>query len=453
MNPQKLAILVLVLAAAIAGLVYVNMQPAAPVEEVDPLQQQEEALNQSAVQRNQAVIFQGPADQVESIVLHRSIDFSMCKLKRGPGKSWYLSEPLQDRAESGLAIILFNLMYDTAALPQPTAWMNHSLADLGLENPRYDIEVLYRDGREERLQIGAAVPQSSHLFALLDDKLIQIPSQLKDLASREPSQWRDHSMLLWPQTVAKVHWQPAKGSGWILSRQGTQWSLEEPLQSAVDPLRVQALLRLLGARAGSLPSSRAQPSEIERFLDGASKLTFIRRPGEGAEDQVLWVKGTFVLDEARGYFLALAPEDLRFLSFEPEEMRSKRVVAFEPNHISSIRLILNGEEHVLSRSRSGWQDGQGRRLVRASNNKLTTLLRYLSILETAELVKPLESAPVNSILLSKARKPVVRGSVQLRYSILGDGRSAVGALESRQSYAAERNLDEEWAAVLQFEQD
>jgi hypothetical protein len=451
MNPQKLLILVLLMAAAVGGLIYVNAQPATEVEEVDPYKEEMRALNRSAVANQKPVIFQGDATQLKSITLHRAIDFSMTKLVPTKEGIWFLQEPYQDRAESNIAQILANLLFDTEALPSPDDWRGHTDADLGLAQPQYDIEVLYLDGSEERMQIGAQVPNSTHRFAHLDGELIQIPSQILELSKREPLHWRDHSLVQWPQLSRRVEWRPKNGDGWVIQRNDNQWHLLEPIQSAVDPLRVQTLMRLLGSRASSLPQSRGQSDEVEAFLQNAGELLVARNATESqADDQSFWIKDNFAYDPNRGYFMALGVDDIRFLQLEVDAMRSRRLVAFDPNHISSLRLIMEGEEHILMRGSSGWKNAEGKLLTKAASNKLTTLLRYLSILETTELVKPEPSANINSILLSTARKPVMRGSVQLRYSVLADGRSSVSTLESRQNYVADRNLTEEWRKVLVF---
>lgn len=451
MNPQKLLILVLVLLAATATLVYVNSLPESVEEQEDAYDREMRALNTSAVAAGKETVFQGDANELVHISLHRSLDMAIVKLVPGANQAWYVQEPYQDRAENGIVLILANLLFDTEALPSPDAWQDFTDKDLGLDQPSHDIEVLYRDGSEERLQIGARVPNSSHFFARLEGKLIQIPSQIRELAHREAMHWRDHSLVQWPQLSQKVSWQSKDGQSWTIERNNSTWNLIEPIQGAVDPLRVQTFMRLLGARASSLPQSLAQADEIEQFKNQAGVLTVQGMTGDKTElVQTFWLAGNYALDEERGFFLALGVDDVRFLGLDVEKMRSKRLVAFDPNHISSLRLLMDGKEFVLMRGTTGWKDDQGRSLTRAANNKLTTLLRYLSILETQELVRPSGTADVHSILLSKARKPVVRGSVQLRYSLLPDGRSAVSALGSRQSYAADRNLDEEWDKVLQF---
>jgi len=258
-------------------------------------------------------------------------------------------------------------------------------------------------------------------------------------------------MVQWPQLTKRVEWRPKNGDGWVIHRNDNQWHLVEPIQGAVDPLRVQTLMRLLGSRTNTMPQSRGQAADVEAFLKKAGELVISRHATEAQPvEQSFWISGNFAYDPDRGYFMSLGVDDIRFLRLEIDKMRSQRLVAFDPNHISSLRLLMDGEEHVLMRGSGGWKDAQGKMLTRAASNKLTTLLRYLSILETTELVKPDPAANVNSILLSTARKPVMRGSVQLRYSVLGDGRSAVSTLESRQNYVADRNLNEEWRKVLDF---
>ncbi|MBC8406443.1 MAG: DUF4340 domain-containing protein [Planctomycetes bacterium] len=454
MNPQKLLLLVLVMVAAISVLFYLNTRDPLQPNSDDRIEDQQAALFESATAKQVPTILKGDFANLQHIVLHRAEDFSMVKLVPGENELWDMLEPMQDRAESGLAIALANLLFDTAALPKPVEWENHSMAELGLEQPRFDLEVLFQDGSEERLQFGARVPQTSNHFALLGDELIQVPAQLVDLTSRDPSHWRDHGVFRWPHLLRHLEWHPQEGPAIVLIRPGNHWQLEEPIQGAVDPLRVKFLLRLLGSRVNGLPSDRLRQEEKTSFSENAGQLIVSNEVvGAGPTEQRFWIFNQYALDQNRDYLLAMNQGDFRFFGLSLEEMRSSRLVDFDPNHISSIRLILNSQEVVLQRQRGGWAHADGRTLTSAANNKLTTLLRYLSILETNELVQADAQADVQSILLSQSRTPVQRGSVQLRYSMLADGRSAISALGSRQNYAADRNLDEEWQAVLQFNQN
>jgi hypothetical protein len=454
MNPQKLLLLILVMVAAISVLFYVNTQdPQEPITD-NQIEDEQAALYESATAQQVPTVLKGDFKNLQHIVLHRADDFSMCKLVPIENELWNVLEPMQDRAESGLAIALANLLFDTAALPKPVEWQNHPLAELGLDQPRYDLEVLYQDGSEERLQFGARVPQTSNHFALLGDELIQVPAQLVDLTSRDPNNWRDHGVFRWPHLIRRLEWLPKEGQAIVLTRPGNHWQLEQPIQGAVDPLRVKSLLRLLGSRVNGLPSDRLSQEEKTSFTEKAGQMIVSNSiDGSGATEQRFWVFNQYALDQNRDYLLAMSQGDFRFFGLALEDMRSTRLVDFDPNHISSIRIILNSQEVVLQRQRVGWAHADGRTLTSAANKKLTTLLRYLSILETDELVQPDAQAEVQSILLSQSRTPVPRGSVQLRYSMLADGRSAISALGSRQNYAADRNLDEEWQAVLQFNEN
>lgn len=436
MNPRVLFVLALVLIGAAFGLSRVDFG-------AEPKPQPEE--NESNVDRR---LFQAELESIHEVLIHRAETLDVLRIEPAGDGIWSLTEPLADRAEPVLLRMLFQqLGSDTASQPE-AIWGARTDAELGLAEPRVDLEIRYGDQGFYHLAIGARHSNGMSSFALRNGERILVPRSIVELLERPSSQWRDHTVLRWPLQVIEVKWQPAEGAGFTALRTGQGWELTEPVQSRVDPIRVRALDRLIGMRAASLPSDAPPPELRERLLAAGGILQFTSLlEGKTQRPQTFHVHDSVLLDVDRAYLLPTYNEDLNVLAYSAEELRSKSLLSFDPSHIASLRVHLEAGPVELRRSSQGWVSEDGELLSATARKRLTTLLVELANLETVQEAQRPADQLARQLQLSISARPVERGSTVLRWWPSAEG-SIVSEGQNRASFQSAFDLDAIWTEIL-----
>ncbi len=438
MNPRVLFVLALVLIGAAFGLSRLDFSSQASDSTDTP--------SASADLR----LFPGDLGTIQEVLIHRAETLDVLRIEPAGDGIWSLTEPIADRAEPMLLRLLFQLLASDIAAEPEAIWDARTDAELGLAEPRVDLEIQFGDEGFYRLAIGARHANGMSSFAERNGNRILVPRSLVELLERPSNQWRDHTVLRWPLQVVEVKWQPGNGDGFTARRTGQGWELIEPIQSRVDPIRVRALDRLIGVRTASLPSDSPPPDLRERLLTtgGVLRITSLLE-GQQERHQEFRVHDSVLLDVDRAFLLPTYSEDLNVLVYSAEQLRSKRLLHFDPSHIASLRVHLESGPVELRRSSQGWTDEDGDLLASAAQKKLTTLLVELANLETVtEAERPVQEL-ARQLQLSISARPVERGATVMRWWPGGPLQgSIVSAGQSRASYQVARDFDAIWAEIL-----
>lgn len=438
MNPRVLFVLALALIGAAFGLSRLDFA-AAP-------QDPEELSEQSSGQR----LFAGELASIEEILIHRAETLDVLRIEPAGNGIWSLTEPLSDRAEPVLLRMLFQMLDRDTAIQPEAIWNARTDAELGLAEPRIDLEIRFGEQGFYRLSIGARHSDGMHSFAQRNGERILVPRSIVELLERPASQWRDHTVLRWPLQVIEVKWQPSEGAGFTVRRTGQGWQLTEPLQSRVDPIRVRTLDRLIGMRAASLPSDAPPPELRERLAESGGRLQFTSMlEGKTELSQTFRVHDSVLLDLDRAYLLPAYGEDLNALAYSAEELRSKRLLHFDPSHIASLRVHLEDGPVELRRTSQGWVGEDGELLPAAARKRLTTLLVELASMETIQEAQRPADQLARQLQLSISARPVERGSTVLRWWPSSNAAgSIVSEGQNRVSFQSKLDLDAIWVEIL-----
>lgn len=437
MNPRVLFVLAIVLIGAALGLR--QFLPGGEAE-LDPSETTAESLDQ---------LYSGDLAGIQEILIHRAETLDLVRIEPAGDGIWSVTEPILDRAEPALLRMLFAMLQSESVAKPEAVWDARTDAELGLAEPRVDLEIRGSEGEFFQLAIGARHSNGMSSFASRNGERILLPRNFVELLERPASQWRDHTVLRWPMHVVEMEWRPSQGGGFLAKRTGTGWELVEPIASRMDPIRVRGLDRLIGMRSSSLPSDGPTPELREKLENSGGVLRFVSLiDGKVERSQEFRVHEGVLLDLDRQFLLPVYFEDLNVLSYSAEDLRSKRLLNFDPTHIASLRVNLPDGAVELRRTSQGWTGPNEQLLPPAARNRLTTLLVELANLETVQEAERPSAELARQLMLSISTRPIERGATVLRWWPSEEAGSVVAQGQSRMSYTSQADYDAIWAEIL-----
>lgn len=442
MNPRTLMILVL----ALLGLTYGLASWIQPADSAGESEKQQSGADDP----QSAALYPYDMLGIREVLVHRAESLDLLRLIPGPRHTWRLTDPIEDRAEPALLAQLFQTLSLHKFSPPETAWSARTDAELGLAEPRVELEIVHESAPLFRLLIGTRHPDGSRAFARLNGRRCMVPLALLDLLERKGQTWRDHGIVEGPRAVSELIWEPHDGTRIRLTRQGRDWKLQEPIEGPLDPLRLGSLQRLLGARSSELPIDPLEDAVRSAAEAEAGRLTLRSPAGTEGEvfTQTLYLRSGVFLDPQRAFAMPSYGDDLAFLAMPAEELRSQRLLQFEPRNISSLRVTRPNGAVELRRGSRGWTDSEGELLTPAARKQLTAHLVTLANLEATEVRPRPEGIPPRQVTLSIANRVVERNAVILRYWPLAEGGTVVTAGSSTQGYFVGLDFEGFWNGIL-----
>ena len=429
MNPQRLALLFLILVLLGAGTWWWSLSLDARADE-PPVVMSEDPL------------LPGRYEDLRSVTIHDPAREAIVRVVRGErpgeGDAWRLTEPLEDRVEPAAVRNMLAVLFGSDWRDAPQDWSGLSDETLGLRPSRLTVEAEFADGSISELRIGAPDVSEDHHAARLDGRLMQVGVGVLRVLQRSDPEWRDHRLLAHPESVEKVEWLPQEVEGLSFVRRAGVWRLESPIDAPLNQMAQHALARLLGARIRELPEELVTPSQRELMLDGAR----LRFSGSRGVETFYFVGGT-LFNEERPFLLTMSGDDFRLLRYAPEEMRSSVLLDFVPSEIVSLRVTRDGGQPVdFRRRRSGWYGPDGALLDETGQVTLNQLVDLVATQEARETVPRPAAPPTGSLLLSRSARPVERGSAQLVWWVQEVGYPIGAASEGGEATRLGFNVDE-----------
>jgi len=204
-------------------------------------------------------LFTIPADQLTSIRLAKTGADPVTLTKQGD--QWQITAPQPLKADQDSATALagtFNpLAADRLIDEHPP-----TLASFGLDNPTDEVDVTTKDGKTQKLLLGADTPSGSDTYAKLegDPKVYTVASSVKTGLDKSVNDLRDKRLL--PVNADKITsvTLTAKGAPVEFSKNsGGDWQITKPKPLRADNSAVDDLVgKLTGAKmdlTGTLPAA------------------------------------------------------------------------------------------------------------------------------------------------------------------------------------------------------
>lgn len=303
-------------------------------------------------------------DKVDAITIKNSE--SKIELRKDAKGTWWLEEPVKDRADSLAISQLFttaeSLRYDAVIGGDKKGAEKDQLKEYGLSNSETKVKFSGKDKPVE-LIFGkdAAVEGKVYVKLETSNTAYVIGKDLKEQISKKVDEFRDHKLTdLNTTQVNKVSLKT--GAGEIeLEKKDQHWLVVKPLKVRGDDSKIGDLI------------SQAATAHIERFLGDSSdagglglqepRATLSLWEEGSKEPAVLKIGGNPKDDRDKTYAKAssrdgvvLLPKAIEsLLQTKPNDLRDKSLVRVEADIIDRVTIEGGGKEKiVLARSGESW---------------------------------------------------------------------------------------------------
>lgn len=427
MNPLRLFLLLLVLAALAGGLAFLALRP-----EHGPAPILPEATADALIPGN-------PQDlrvlRIERPRYGQRVSF---RLQKG---TWVMTEPVQDEADVYALGTALEVLFGNDYRPALPIYLAQSPEQLGLDKPDVSIELEWADGSTSGLRVGAQEPAADFRVAERDDGQIRLPLASFRKLARAVDDWRNHRLHPYGVTLTELIWEPVEGQALRLRNHGQRWHLVEPIEAALSDPAHDMLLALLGAR---LIGMGLEEVAFDAWQQPVGQLNLYK----GKEQVRLRFSNDLgVQTDRRPYSLTIDPLHMRFLSLAVEEIQSPFLLDFEPDQIASIGLEHGTDSGSFQRQNGSWADRDDRPLSPAEAGFLDALLRYGKELSRGEILPLPQQEPSGKVFFSISRKAQERGATVLRWWLQEDGTILVSAQGRQEAYRSSVNFE---AGVADF---
>jgi hypothetical protein len=359
MNSRKTIFLLLVVGCLVAYVVLVDSK--------------RPSTRESSAAKFRVVDFD--RDEIDRIVLTNNDERIELAKKQG---SWFLTAPLQDRADSSLAYTLLDAVLDL----RPVAVLNEEKNEVdtksfGVNKSSMRLQLLGK-GAPPELLLGknAAVEGQVYLGLANSNRVYVVAADLKNLVSKKTDDFRDRSLIdLQPAQVARLSIQ--NGEGEIeLKRENAHWQIERPIRARANDALIATLVgQILKLQAKGFVAEKDQARLGEPFGtvslfpesdEAPARLSLIEAPD--LPDKVYAKLSTrnspVILDKiVAGLFKA-----------KPNDLRDKSLLRLNLDMVDRIRIEPAGKpKMLLARQQEDWLlDSK-----RVDAKMMSSLLKYL----------------------------------------------------------------------------
>lgn len=307
------------------------------------------------------------------------------------GDDWKLTEPLADRANRGAISTLLSTLTGLKA-ERTLAAADVKLADYGLADPNLAVTLTDEDGTARTLKLGGELPLGTTRAALTADggDVYLVSKFVADDIDKDLAGWRSTDLTDVLSTDVASLTVRSGDRRVAVARNGSTWTLTEPVSDLADPQRPQDLLGDLNAAqikefldepgdlsALGLAAPRIEVTVVRSDENAPVQLEFgAERSVDGAQqvacrrgERVFWVDGAAIAHAA---------------DLDPSAWRLGTLVKLDTWAVEKFDLAAGGTEAALVREDGVWKAGD----VEVDGDLVSRRLRALADLEVASFDLP-----------------------------------------------------------------
>lgn len=295
------------------------------------------------------------------------------------GERWFLASPHDWPANpNAVARIVTELQFLEGETNFPVADLasaGQSLADYGLDQPAFVVRFAPTDGPWSELRLGAVTQVGNRLYVLSPDgsRVHVVGRSLADSLALGLDQLRANTLLSIPVFEARslaLQFPAPTNLRVRLSRSGSRWLFETPIQTRADKAAVELVINRLNAlQVKSFFDARAPDPALTGLGDAALRISI-----EGNQRRETLLLGNRVgpppgpdefisdyyarMDDRGAIVVAAVPNDLlAVLRNSQTDLRDRRVLDFDPARLTALEVREpDRPEVILQRLETGqWQ--------------------------------------------------------------------------------------------------
>jgi hypothetical protein len=296
-------------------------------------------------------------DDVTSLTI-KPADGSEIRLEKQADNKWRMTKPVEAPAESwqvdGLVRELVELESRREVDP---------VKEMGLDTPRFRIEIAAKGGKNLRLAVGDKSPLNDTVFVRVENKpkADVVPASVYEQLSKPYNELRDKQLVTTPSMQINQLVVQYASQKLTMQKRGAQWQLVEPVQMPADEAVMTDLLgAVTGLRAAewvakdSAEVGRAQldkPQMTVSFTTAAPATQPATAPVTAPASQPVWTTITFgQFEDARAErvyarlsdspaVVKVAATPLDTLRKKPLDIRDKKLLDIIPEQVSKLSIV------------------------------------------------------------------------------------------------------------------
>lgn len=423
----KTTIVVLVVAIALGAFVYFY--------EVKGGKARQEAEEQAKK------VFTFKEDQIESISIIRA-DTSIVCTKISEDR-WKITQPVETDADKNTLESLVRSLKD-AEVDRVVGDSTADLASFGLADPSIKIFAHLKEGALDTLYLGDKTPTSSYVFAKKagESTVFTTRPTLFNSADKSLFDLRDTRVLLGfeQDDVEQLALRRGK-STIVVSKAGSDWQMDEPLQTQVDKGAVSQILNKLNTgkakafvveRADSLNRYGLDPPEsVATLWIGENKAQKQLKIGAMKDPNRY-----YAMDTSRGPVFLVDSTLVRDLSKDVFDLRDKKLVHFDRNRVDRIELFYRDRSIVCQKDTSNVWRVTAPVVQKMKSWKVSGLLSDLETLKAEEFV----TEKAGNLALYGLEEPQIVAKLWEKNDLLAQ--VSLGRKKGDQVYARTKSKDE-----------
>ena len=293
---------------------------------------------------------------------------SKVELKKKDNNTWFIDEPLKDRADTMVVSQLFTtlemLKHDAAIGADGKAPDKEQIKEFGLATSETKIKISGADKTVELL-LGKDAAVEGKIYAKLEGSNVVyvIGNDLKNQISKKADDFRDKKLMdLAVGNVKKALIKTANGEIEVEKKIG-HWSLVKPLKARGDDGKIgDVISQAITARIDTFVADSANVSAygleqprgtVSLFVEGSEQPTVLQI-GTNPKDEK--DKGKTYAKLSTRDSVVLLPKTIEgLLDKKPNDLRDRNLVRFENDIVDRITIEPAGKDKlVLGRDKENW---------------------------------------------------------------------------------------------------
>lgn len=390
-----------------------------------------------------AKVFTVEADKIQEIRVTTGAETAVLTKVDG---SWRMTEPVQaDADETEISSLTSNL--STLELNRVVDENAADLAQYGLSNPPVLVAFKADGNVEGQIAFGEKTPTQSDLYAVKpgEKRVFAVSAFLESTFNKKPFDLRDKRALKFDRDKAETLEIAQGPSKLSLTRKGTEWAVNQPVQARGDYGAIEGLL----TRLSTVSMTKLIASDANNLATyGLDKPALTAVIGTGSSRAVLAIGKeengeVYARDEARPMIFTVDPTLVTDLKKGVDDYRDKELFEFRPFSAERLRLTRGADTFEFQKVKGSgenavdkWQRVNGGSASDVETTKMDDLLTKLSNLRAQSFA----GTDAGTGLLTPAMSVAVSYD-QGKFERVRVGRSGGEAFASREGEPGAARLD------------